>query len=114
MGGAQFDIDADGEHVYLIQVHDVDDETTIELRLSEDAARDLDVEATQEGQVAAATVRYLLARQEAFDLPSELDIEDIMAAYPDFTEVIRGEVGALPRPDRSARDRHRSTNVDLR
>lgn len=102
MGGEQFDFEADGEHAYLIKVHDVDDEITIELRLGEDAARDLDVEGTQEGQLAAATVRYLLARQEAFDLPSELDIEDIMAAYPDFTEVIRRQVGALARPDRSA------------
>jgi hypothetical protein len=101
VGGEQFDIEADGEHAYLIQVHDADDEITIELRLDERAARDLEVEGTQEGQVAAAAVRYLLARQEAFDLPSELDMEDIMAAYPDFTEVIRREVGALPRPDRS-------------
>ena len=101
MDGEQFDIEADGEHVYLIQVHDVDDEIAIELRLGEGAARDLDVEGTQEGKVAAATVRYLLARQEAFDLPSELDFEDIMAAYPDFTEVIRRDVGRLPRPDRS-------------
>ena len=51
---------------------------------------------------AAATVRYLLSRQEAFDLPSELDIEDVMAAYPDFTEVIRRDVGRVPRPDHSA------------
>jgi len=102
VGGKQFDIEADGEHAYLIRVHDVDDEITIELRLGEDAARDLDVDGRREGQVAAATVRYLLTRQEAFDLPSELDIEDIVAAYPDFTEVIRREVGALARPDRSA------------
>lgn len=103
VGGEQLDIEADGEHAYLIQIHDVDDEITIELRLGEDATRDLDVEEIHEGQVVAATVRYLLGRQEAFDLPSELDIEDIMAAYPDFTDVIRREVGALDRPDRSTR-----------
>lgn len=102
MGGEQFEIEAGGEHAYLIHVHDVDDEITIELRLGEDAARELDVEEKQEGQVAAAAVRYLLSRQEAFDLPSALDIEDVMAAYPDFTEVIRRDVSRPARPDRSA------------
>ena len=101
MGGEAFDIEAVGEHIYVIQVHDADDEITIELRLSEEAARDLDVEGTYEGQVVAATFRYLLSRQEAFDLPSEMDIEDIMAAYADFSDVIRREVGRLSRPDRS-------------
>lgn len=103
MGGEQFDIEADGEHTYLIHVHDVDDEITIALRLGEDAARNLGIEERQDGQVAAVTIHYLLARQEAFDLPVELDIEDIIAAYPDFADVIRREVGVSSRPDRSVR-----------
>lgn len=102
MGGEQFDIEAGGEHVFVILVHDPDDEIMIKLSLGEEAVHDLDVDGTHEPQIAAATVRYLLSRQEAFDLPGELDLEDIVAAYADFSEVIRREVGTLPRPDRSA------------
>lgn len=102
MGGEQFDIKAGEEHVYLVHVHDPDDKIVIKLRLGEDVARDLDVVSVHEDQVAAATVRFLLSRQEAFDLPSELEFEDIIAAYADFVEVIRGEVGR-PSSDRSLR-----------
>lgn len=99
--GEPFDIETGGEHAYLVHVHDPDEQITIELRISEEAARDLDAPTTHEAQVAAATVRYLLSRQEAFDLPGELDLEDIIAAYADFTDVIRHEVAALSRSDRS-------------
>lgn len=103
MGGEQFDIEADADHAFLIYVHDPDDEIMIKLRLGEEAVRDLDVDGTREPQIAAATVSYLLSRQEAFDLPGELDLEDIVAAYPDFREVIRRDVGIPPSSDRSAR-----------
>ena len=123
MDGEPFDIETGGEHAYLVPrrvpprqrqtlrrprqrrgrveaQHSHHEQGQVQEGVP-DAGQEPQHPTTHEAQVAAATVRYLLSRQEAFDLPGELDLEDIIAAYADFTDVIRHEVAALTRSDRS-------------
>lgn len=42
-----------------------------------------------EEDAVRATLGFLLAHQEAQDLPQVLDLEDAAAAYPDFEDALR-------------------------
>lgn len=92
MAGSPFEIDAVDEHLYLARVRDSDDEFTFQLRLTDDIVDDLGGDVTNEDQVVTAIVAYLLSRQAAFDLPDQIEVQDVPAAYPDFIEIVRRDV----------------------
>ena len=43
----------------------------------------------------AATMAYLTARQRPDDLPKQLDLDDIIAAYDDYLDDVRTEIDSL-------------------
>lgn len=42
-----------------------------------------------EARVVEATVAYLVARQRPDDLPGQLDLEDVSAAYDDYVDELQ-------------------------
>jgi hypothetical protein len=86
-------VQALGDHHYVIRVQE--DEDTIEIRVHASpgvVARIAAVD-TDENRVIEATAAYLLARQRADDLPTVLDLDDIAAAYDGYIEDISGRLG---------------------
>lgn len=82
-----FEIVPQGEGEYLIRAAAHDGTMTVTLALAEAGSvsegRLADDEAT-----AGATVRYLLEHQDAGDLPEQVEIGDVVAAYPDAVDRI--------------------------
>ena len=79
------------QHDYLITVADVDGDVGFRLRVTPAAVAQLGLRPDQEAQTAAATAAYLIGRQPVIDLPSEVDLDDVIAAYEDFP----GQLAAL-------------------
>ncbi len=78
----------DGDR-YLVQIPDDDGPVTILVRASPAAIALLAPDGTPAARVVEAGVEYLVARQRADDLPPQLDIEDVAAAYEGFEGELR-------------------------
>jgi hypothetical protein len=76
-----------GEHDYLIRVRE--GEATVEIRLHASPAvvRRIAVD-VDETRIVEATVAYLVQRQRADDLPVNLDLDDVTAAYDGYIDDI--------------------------
>lgn len=74
--------DAPGD--YVVHVDTVPEAKVFTLTLREDAEGLGDDE-----QTAHATVAFLLGRQDVMDLPDWLEIDEVIAAYPEATDAIR-------------------------
>jgi hypothetical protein len=72
------------EHNYLITVADADGDVEFRLRVTPAAMAQLGLRPDQEVQTVAATAAYLIGRQPVIELPGELDLDDVIAAYEDF------------------------------
>ncbi|MBX6750131.1 MAG: hypothetical protein IRY85_10765 [Micromonosporaceae bacterium] len=82
-------IDALGEHRFLVRTRQDDDVVEVLVRASPAAvARFIDNEA-DEIRVIEATFAYLLTRQRADDLPPQLDLDEVLAAYADLEDDVR-------------------------
>jgi hypothetical protein len=46
-----------------------------------------------ETRIIEATVAYLVQRQRADDLPANLDLDDVAAAYDDYVDDIQMQLG---------------------
>lgn len=75
----------DGEYGARLPSHDGHTSLTVVLSDADDASggRLADDEAT-----AVAMISFLLEHQEATDLPERIEIEDVLAAYPDAVDRI--------------------------
>jgi hypothetical protein len=74
------------EHDYLITVADPDGDVEFRLRVTSAAMARLGLRPDQEPRAVRATAAYLIARQPVIDLPGELDLDDVIAAYEDFPD----------------------------
>lgn len=74
---------------YLVRIQDDDGPVTLLVRASPDAIARLAPDNVADIRVIEAAIEYLVARQRADDLPPQLDIEDIIAAYGDFEDELR-------------------------
>lgn len=82
-----FEITSQGDGEYAVRVETEEGPVTLDLLLGEAESSSggaLDVDE----DTARATMRYLLEHQGAADLPQLVDIEGVLAAYPDATERI--------------------------
>jgi hypothetical protein len=85
-------IDAVGDHDYLVRVSQDDDLVTIRIRANPEAVTRIGGPDADETRVVAATVTYLIARQRPDDLPEQLDLDDVIAAYDDYLDDLQNEL----------------------
>ena len=72
-----------GEHDYLVRIAIGGDVVTIRTYADPDVVSRI---GGDERRVVAATIAYLTARQRADDLPADLDLQDVAAAYDDYLD----------------------------
>jgi len=76
-------LEALGDHDYLVQFQQ--DEDTVVVLVHADPAVVAQI-ADDEQRVVEATATYLIARQSADDLPEQVDLDTVAAAYDDYVE----------------------------
>jgi hypothetical protein len=74
-------LEALGDHDYLIRFQQRQD--TVVVRMYADPAVVAQI-GGDEQRVVEATAEYLIARQDADDLPEQVDLDTVAAAYDDF------------------------------
>lgn len=89
------EIEALGDHDYLVCVGQDDERVTIRMRATPEVVAHIAGPDTDETRVIAATMAFLTARQRPDELPEQLDLDDIIAAYDDYLDDVRNEIGNL-------------------
>ena len=84
-----FQIEAQGESEYLVRLRGDGEETESWFRLSPGLREELGLEVDDE-ELVRRTVRFLLEHQDAADFPDIVEIEDVVAGYPDYLDTVRG------------------------
>ena len=101
-------IEAAGEHDYLVRVRQGDDIVEIRVHATPSVIARLIGDETDETRVVEATAAYLIARQRADDLPPQLDLDDVIAASEGFEDDLRGQFADFdwPADDQRGIGRH--------
>lgn len=89
----QTGIEALDDHDYLVRVPLGEDFVTIRIRATPEVVALIAGPDADETRVVTATVAYLTARQSPDDLPGQLDLDDIVAAYGGFIDDMRDRLG---------------------
>lgn len=87
-------IEALGDHDYLVRVGQTRN-VTIRVRATPEVVARIAGPEADEARVIAATMAYLTVRQRPDDLPPQLDLDDVIAAYDDYLDDVRNEIGNL-------------------
>jgi len=85
----EFEVEAVGDHEYLVRVHGAEEVAEAWLRVTPEALDDLRTE-LDEVTVVRRTVAFLLRHQDATDFPAIVELEDVLASYPDYRSVLTG------------------------
>jgi hypothetical protein len=85
-------IEALGDHDYLVRAALNEDFVTIRIRATPEVVARIAGDDADETRVVAATVAYLTARQRADDLPEQLDLDDVAAAYDDYVDDLHNQM----------------------
>ncbi|BBX35670.1 hypothetical protein MMAG44476_11479 [Mycolicibacterium mageritense DSM 44476 = CIP 104973] len=89
-------IEALGDHEYLVHISMDDDIVTVRVRATPQVVADIAGDGADDTAVVLATIAYLTARQRADDLPQELDLDDVIAAYDDYVDKLRDTLRNRP------------------
>lgn len=82
MAASQPTLEELGDHDYLLRFTQ-DDDTPVVVRVYADPTVVAQI-AADETRVVAATADYLIARQSLEDLPEQVDLDEVAAAYDDY------------------------------
>lgn len=85
-------IEALGDHDYLVRVGQDDELVTIRMRATPEVVARIAGPDADETRVVAATVAYLIARQRPDELPEQLDLDDIIAAYDGYLDDLHSQI----------------------
>lgn len=88
MTAAKPHIEPLGDHHYLVRVREGEDTVGIRVHASPAVVRRIAAVDTDETRIVEATVAYLIQRQRADDLPGDLDLDDVAAAYDGYIDDI--------------------------
>lgn len=94
MSASQPTLEALGDHDYLVRFEQGEQETVV-VRVHADPEVVAQI-AEDEQRVVEATAAYLIARQSADDLPEEVDLDAVAAAYDSFIDDLRRQLAAPP------------------
>ena len=84
MSASQPTLEALGDHDYLVRFEQGDEDAVV-VRVHADPEVVAQI-ADDEQRVVEATAAYLIARQSADDLPEEVDLDAVAAAYDSFID----------------------------
>lgn len=87
-------LEALGDHDYLLRF--VQDGDTVVVRVYADPAVVAQI-AEDEQRVVEATAAYLIARQSADDLPEQIDLDTVAAAYDGYIADLHRQLTQPPR-----------------
>lgn len=83
-----------GDHDYLVRFMQDDDAVEIEIRATPAIVASIAGADADETRVIAATAAYLIERQSADELPGQLDLDDVLAAYDGYVEDLHDRLSA--------------------
>jgi len=86
-------IESLGDHDYLVHVTQDGDLVTIRMRATPEVVARIGGPGADETRIITATMAFLTARQRPDDLPGQLDLEDIIAAYDDYLDDLHNQIG---------------------
>lgn len=86
-----------GPHRYLVRARQGEDVVEIEVYATPSVIARLCRGESDEVRIIEAAAAYLLARQRADDLPAQLDLDDVAAAYEGFEDDLRRRLTGDPR-----------------
>jgi hypothetical protein len=81
-----------GDHHYLVRTRHGEDIVEIQIRATPAVIARLTSDESDETRIIEATAAYLIARQRADELPPQLDLDDVAAAYAGFEDALRGQL----------------------
>ncbi|SDM63217.1 hypothetical protein SAMN05660642_02942 [Geodermatophilus siccatus] len=84
-----FQIEAQGESEYVVRLRGDGEETESWFRVSPGLREELGLKVDDE-ELVRRTVRFLLGHQDPADFPDIVEIEDVVAGYPDYLDAVRG------------------------
>lgn len=95
-----FTVEPTGDHEYLVRLHGIDEDAEAWVRVTPEL---LDVWGIQleEAAVVHRTIAFLLQHQDAADFPAMVELEDVVASYPEYRSVLTGRSTADARGERS-------------
>ena len=87
-------IESLGDHDYLVRFMQDDDGIEIQMRATPAIVARIAGADADEARVIAVTAAYLIERQSADELPGQLDLDDVLAAYDGCVEDLRDRLSA--------------------
>ena len=84
-----FEIEAQGESEFVVRLRGDGGGTESWSRLSPGLREELGLEVAEQ-ELVRRTVRFLLRHQDVADVPDIVEIEDVVAGYPDHLDAVRG------------------------
>ncbi|GAB3439518.1 hypothetical protein GCM10027517_12960 [Phycicoccus ginsengisoli] len=82
----QLDVEPVGGHDYLVRVRQGEERVDILIQATPDVLQRPGLGGLTEAQIVEATAEFLVERQFAADLPQELDLDDVAAAYDNYLD----------------------------
>ncbi|MCV7278485.1 hypothetical protein H7J88_02345 [Mycolicibacterium flavescens] len=92
-------IEALGDHEFLIRFTLDADTVAIQVRADPEIVARIAGPDPDEARVVAATAAFLIARQRPDDLPPQLDLDDVAAAYDGYVAELHDQIGSAPADD---------------
>ena len=85
-------IEALGSHDFLVHGTEHGDPVDVRVILHTDALEDLGLTDVSDEQIVDGTVAFLLEHQRLDDLPAEVELEVVAAAYDNFADWLRARL----------------------
>jgi hypothetical protein len=87
------DIEPQGEHQFVVRLSRREEAVESWFNLSPSVLDDLGVREEDEEELVRRTVAYLLQHQDVADFPTIVELEDVIATYDDYPDVVRAPTG---------------------
>ena len=86
----EFAVEPAGDHEYLVRVQGAEEKAETWVRITPEVLDGLGIDVLDETTVVRRTVVFLLQHQDASDFPAIVEIEDVLASYPDYLSALTG------------------------
>lgn len=84
-----FEIDAQGDHEYVVRLHGAAEDAESWFRVSPGILEELGARDEDEEDVVRRTAEFLARHQEVADFPRVVELEDVLAGYDDYAQAVR-------------------------